>query len=386
MNYSRRDFGKAFLGGIPIATAMLSGGSMLAATGAGAQSHPPYPSLMNRRGAGCSDGDFNSRFAGVQIGAITWYSYRQMPNLTVPALLNYLIENGISGCELECGAAEPYAGAPAGAGPFGGFGGRGGRGARRPSGPPTAAERAAAQAAQKKSLEALNKWRESAPMTKFEQIRTMYNAQGVRIYGFKLEPAESWFPDSVLDYAFRVCKALGADQLTMEMPGGWQGTGSARHWVTDLAFTKRLGAIAAKYKIMVGYHAHLQATPTLWDQPMAQSPYNGINLDVGHFVAAGNRDAIAFVRKNHARITSIHLKDRHYPNIDKGSNEPWGQGDTPLKALLQLMRDQKYTFPGSIELEYAIPKNSNPVIECGRCLAWAKDVLLANGPEIAATA
>ena len=385
MNFSRRDFGKYFLGSIPAATAMLSGGNLLAATGAGAQSHPPYPALMNRRGAGCLEGDFNSGFAGVQIGVITWYSYRQMPNLTVPALLNYLIEDGISGCELECGAAEPYAGAPAGSGPFGGFGGRG-RGPRGPFRPPTPAQRAAMQAAAKEQLEALNKWRLSVPMSKFEAIRKMFNAQGVQIYGFKLEPAESWFPDAVLNYAFRVCKALGADQLTMEMPGGYQGNGSSRHWVTDLAFTKRLGTIAAKYKVMVGYHAHLQATPTLWDAPMDQSEYNGINLDVGHYVAAGNHDAIDFVRKNHARITSIHLKDRCYPDHNHGSNEVWGQGDTPLKGLLQLMRDNKYTFPGSIELEYAIPKNSNPVIECGRCLAWAKDVLLSNGPLIAKTA
>ncbi|HEU5400583.1 MAG TPA: hypothetical protein VFU86_04450 [Terriglobales bacterium] len=46
------------------------------------------------------------------------------------------------------------------------------------------------------------------------------------------------------------------------------------------------------------------------------------------FVAAGNHDVVEFIRKNHERITSIHLKDRKY---DGGPNQVWGQGDTPLE-------------------------------------------------------
>lgn len=379
MSYSRRDFGKVVLGGIPIATAALTGSNLLAeaASQAGQTS-----GVLNSRGAGCLSGDFGSNFAGVQIGVITWYSYRQMPSLTIPSLLSYLVENGINGCELECGAAEPFAGAPGGA--LSGFFGRG-RGGGRRAGPPTAAQRAAMRAAAEKRTKALNQWRMSVPMTKFEQIRRMYADRGIKIYGYKLEPVEASFPDAVFDYAFNAAKALGADQLTMEMPT--LGGSIMNHSVkTDNALTKRIGAIAAKHRIMVGYHAHLDATPTFWDTAMSQSKYNGINLDVGHYVAAGNRDTIAFVKKNHDRITSIHLKDRDYPQHNHGSNEPWGQGDTPLKGLLQLMRDEKYRFPGSVELEYAIPAGSNPVIEVGRCVSWAKNVLLANGPGIAVTA
>lgn len=75
---------------------------------------------------------------------------------------------------------------------------------------------------------------------------------------------------------------------------------------------------------MVGYHAHLQATPTTWDEAMSQSEYNGINLDIGHYTAAGNHDALAFIRKNHARITSMHLKDRKFP--ENGGEHALGSG------------------------------------------------------------
>ena len=347
-----------------MATALLSGERGFAGSGSGSQA-AQHPAIMNRRGAGCIEGDFGSRFAGVLIGNTAWYSYRQMHTGDVWSLLNYLIENGISGCELHTFAIEPFAGAPPQSKSSAGL---------RPGTP---------------EMDALTRWRLSAPMSKFEELRRMYAAQGVNIYAYKLEPIYDSFPDGVFDYVFNAAKALGADQVTMELPGKYTGqvTSTGRHVSRiDNALTGRIGKIAAQHKIMVGWHEHLDASPTLWDVAMSQSAYNGINIDVGHYIAAGNHDVIEFIRNHHERITSIHLKDRCYPDHNNGSNEVWGQGDTPLKGILQLMRDQKYTFPGTIELEYAIPKNSNPVIESGRCLAWAKDVLLSNGPQIAATA
>ncbi|HWS01707.1 MAG TPA: hypothetical protein VN249_13885, partial [Prolixibacteraceae bacterium] len=39
-------------------------------------------------------GDKGSRFGGVQIGAIT-YSYRSMPDQSLNAVLNYVVESGL---------------------------------------------------------------------------------------------------------------------------------------------------------------------------------------------------------------------------------------------------------------------------------------------------
>jgi sugar phosphate isomerase/epimerase len=275
--------------------------------------------------------------------------------------------------------AEPYAGAPEQPSVFALLAARGIRGGNAALLTPEE------QAKVKSAAEALTKWRQTAPMSKFEALRSMYTKAGVRIYGFKLA-LESDMPDWEFDYAFNVAKAVGADHLTMELPmldaagKPTRGDQLPLHDTTakrDDDLTARIGKFADKHKMMVGYHAHLDATPTFWDVAMSQSKYNGINIDVGHYVAAGNRDVVDFIRKNHARIPSIHVKDRKY---DGGPNQMWGQGDTPLQQIFTLMRDEHYTFPASIELEYPIPAGSNSAIEIARCVVWSKDVLVRPNP------
>ena len=299
----------------------------------------------------------NSKFGGVQIGVITPYSYHGLPN-DGESLLKFMVADNINATEMQCPPIEEWAGAPK-ALPF------------RPAGPPTGqqvgAERQRPQmtpeqiAAQKAHLAAMTQWRLAAPMSKFQAFGKMYKDAGVSIYGFKLGLTME-MPDAEFDYAFNVCKALGANELTMEMPDG------------NTALTKKIGDFAAKHKVWVGYHAHLQANASTWDEAMSQSPYNGINLDIGHYTAAGNHDQLDFIRKNHARITSMHMKDRKYPE-NGGQNMPWGQGDTPIKEALQLMKKEGYKFPATIELEYAPPAGSDSEKEIVKCLAYAKAAL-----------
>jgi sugar phosphate isomerase/epimerase len=371
MSCSRRDFAKAVLTSIPATSALLAG-EALAAQSSAAQSES-----TSTRMQGCTAGDFNSKIAGVQIGVIVPYSYHGLPG-DAESILASLIENGINGCEMQSETAEPYAGAPEQPNVFQMLAARGIRGGNVAQLSPED------QAKVKSAAEALEKWRQAAPMSKFEALHAMYAKAGVRIYGFKLQ-LEPGMPDWEFDYAFNVAKTLGADQLTMEMPmrdaNGTPVRGDQlprnSNAKRDDDLTARIGKFADKHRMMVGYHAHLDATPTFWDVPMSQSQHNGINIDVGHYVAAGNRDVVEFIRKNHARITSIHVKDRKY---DGGPNEMWGQGDTPLDQIFALMRDEHYTFPASIELEYKIPDGSNSAIEIGRCVAWSKDVLVRPHP------
>jgi len=334
MPLTRRDFGKL--------AAASSAASALHSSALFAQSKP------------------NSVFGGVQIGVITPYSYHNMPN-DAESLLKFMVADNINTTEIQSPPVEEWAGAPKS--PAMGM---------RPAGPAigqqVGVERQRPQltpeqvAAQKAHLAAMTQWRLGVPMSKFEALRKMYNDAGVSIYGFKLGLTLE-APDSEFDYAFNVCKALGANQLTMEMPDG------------NTALTKKIGDFATKHKVWVGYHAHLQATPATWDEAMSQSPYNGINLDIGHYTAAGNHDQLGFIRKNHARITSMHLKDRKYPE-NGGQNMPWGQGNTPIKEALQLMKKESYKFPATIELEYAPPEGSNSELEVKKCLAYAKSALV----------
>ncbi|MBD1364225.1 sugar phosphate isomerase/epimerase [Mucilaginibacter sp. ZT4R22] len=280
----------------------------------------------------------NSLVNGVQIGVIT-YSFRSMPG-TAEDLLKYCIDCNINAIELMGDAAEAYAGAPKRAGAYG-----------RPQTP----EETAANADLPKRLA---EWRASAPMDKFVELRKMYKDAGVKIYAWKPNALGKKNTDAEIEYAFKAGKALGVSHVTVELPDDEQ--------------TKRLGDLATKHKMMVGYHAHTQATPTLWDTALSQSEYNGINLDIGHYSSGTSSSPVPFIEKYHNKIVSMHIKDRKFNN---GPNAPWGTGDTPIKEVLALMKANKYKFPATIELEYNIPAGSDAVKEVKVCREYLVSAL-----------
>ena len=100
--------------------------------------------------------------------------------------------------------------------------------------------------------------------------------------------------------------------------------------------------------------------------------YIGFNFDTGHYFAGTKGlSPIPVIEKYHSRIVSLHMKDR----TAEGGNLPWGQGKTPIKEILQLMRKEKWTFPGDIELEYNIPQGSTSVAEVAKCVQFCKEAL-----------
>ncbi|GAB3336969.1 hypothetical protein GCM10027299_47530 [Larkinella ripae] len=303
----------------------------------------------------------NSLIDGVQIGCIT-YSFRDMPDQSAEATLKYVLDSGISAIELMGGPAESFAGAPKNSVdmrtifPL--------MRKRREKQELTEDEKKqldAADAQMKAYREEVTKWRLSAPMAKFEQVRKMYNQAGVKIYAFKPDAFGMQNTDADIDYGMRAAKALGANQVTLEHPA-------------NDAHTLRLGKMAEKHGLKVGYHGHEQQTPTFWDTALAQSPANALNFDLGHYVAAGNPDPLVLIKQKHDRIVSMHIKDRQTAEHGKGNLE-WGKGDTPLLPVLKLMREQKYTFPAVVELEYKIPEGSNAVAEVKKCVAFCRNAL-----------
>jgi sugar phosphate isomerase/epimerase len=319
--YTRREFGKLALTTLPAATLL---------------EHPFAASAQTRRPSSVID--------GVRLGTIT-YSYRSMPDQSAEATLRYIVESGISQIELMGGPAESFAGAPQS--------GRGGGGGRGQQATPEQ------QAAQREAAARLKAWRTSVSMDKFKALRKMYNDAGVTIYAWKvLNPDMS---DEEFEYVFNVAEALGNTHTTLELP-------------TDAAQLKRVGDFAAKKKIYAAYHTHTQATMTSFDEAFAISKGNMANIDLGHYVAGTGESPIPFLKKYHDRISSVHLKDRTTP-AHGAKNLPWGTGDTPLKEILQLMKQEKYTFPASIELEYDVPAGSDAVKEVARCLAYCRAAL-----------
>ena len=295
---------------------------------------------------------------GVQMGVIT-YSFRSMTDQSAEATLQYILDSEISAIELMGGPAESFAGMPESSIDRRAFfrlmrKQRGGEALTEDEGK----EMKALQEEMNAHNQKVALWRSNAPMHKFEQMRKLYNDAGVRIYGFKPRAFGKDNTDAEINYGFRAAKALGANHVTLEHP-------------SDDEHTLKLGKMAKKHKIKVAYHAHEQQTPTLWDTALGQSKYNMINPDIGHYVAAGNEKPLDLLRKNHKRICSMHLKDRTTPDNGK-KNLMWGQGDTPIGEILELMRKERYKFPATVELEYKIPDGSDAVKEVIRCLQYCK--------------
>ncbi len=377
MPYTRREFGKLALAGLPAAAVLGRADSTF-----GAFARPVGQARVKP----------NSLIDGVQIGTIT-YSYRSMADQSAEATLKYVVDSGISAIELMGGPVESFAGAPnaqgAGGGRGAGGGGRGAGAAEIPAGakkgtwngkecvipPPAGAGGAPGgpggrgrgqltpeqQAAQQEQAAKMKAWRTSVSMDAFKKLRAMYNDAGVTIYAWK--QLSTNMSDEELEYVFNVGEALGCTHTTVELP-------------TDPAQLKRLGDLALRKKVYAAYHTHLQGSMTAFDQAFAASKGNMANIDFGHYIAAGSVGGtpMQFLTKFHDRIASFHLKDRTNPE-HCALNLPWGTGETPIKDILQLVKKNKWKMPATIELEYDIPEGSDAVKEVHNCLEYCRRAL-----------
>jgi sugar phosphate isomerase/epimerase len=301
--YSRREFGKIALAGLPAATAL-------------AQTRP-----------------LDSKIAGVQIGIQT-YSLRDLP---LDRAIAAIAEIGLGECELYAPHVEPPP--PA----------------RTPGQSP--AER---EAARKTAREALRNWRLTVSLDDFRMVRQKFHNAGIRIYAYNYSFVDD-FTDDEIDRGFQMTKALGANIITAS---------------STLTTAKRVVPFAEKYNMTVAYHGHSDvrdpnqfAKPESFAAALAMSRHFAVNLDIGHFVAA-NYDPIQYIQAHHDRIVILHLKDR---KRDEGPNVPWGQGDTPIKAVLQLLRDQRWPIRAYIEYEYRGASDSPTEVK--KCFEYCKQAL-----------
>jgi len=212
----------------------------------------------------------------------------------------------------------------------------------------------------KKTREDLRAWRLTTPLDHFAGIRQKFDAAGLKIFGFNYSFNPS-FTDEEIDRGFEMARALGAEIITAS---------------TTLPVAKRVLPFAEKHKMIVAMHGHSKvddpnefATPESFAAALKMSRHFKVNLDIGHFTA-GNFDAVAYVREHHADITNLHIKDR---KKNQGENTPWGEGDTPIREVLQLVEKNKWPIPAFIEYEYK--GAGTPVEETKKCFAYARQAL-----------
>ena len=308
----------------------------------------------------------DSKFGGVQIGTIT-YSWRSMPG-GVENIIKYCNETGISSVELMSNDVEEFLGAPKN--PMMRMFTPPAPAAKVPAGapvtPPQPPQRRELTQEQKDALAKFNQemkaWRLALPISKFGDVRKMFDDAGIKIHIVKFSPSR--WSDEEIDYAFKAAKALGAKGVSEEI--GEEAV-------------KKLGPIAEKHGLYAIFHNHMQfATPGFsYDPFLAVSPAVMLNFDSGHFFGSTGIHPNTIIEKYHDRIISLHIKDKTGPNADPANtNQVWGQGEAPIADILLLLKKQGWPIICDIELEYDVKSWSNAVKEVKTCAAYARQILM----------
>ena len=279
----------------------------------------PFGSLVTAQKAS------SSKIAGVRVGTQS-YSFRDRP---LDEAIAAMVTVGLSHCELWSGHTERSLVVPAGAN-------------RR---------------------EALRAWR-LAPATLdfFKGIRKKFDDAGIQLTSYDV-PFGTDFTDEEIASCFDAGKALGVGVITSS---------------AKVSVAPRVEPFAAKADMRVGYHNHANIAPDEFARPedfaaaMKAGPHMGITLDIGHFTAAGF-DALAFLDEHHDHIYSMHIKDRKKPTgAGNPATTPFGEGDAPIVAVLQRLRDKKWDIPAHIEYEY---RGQDTVEEMKKMLNYCRTAL-----------
>jgi len=328
--HSRRDFSKIALSKIALAASALP-----QASGAGV----------------------NSAVNGVTLGTTT-YSFQDLRRITgednVGDIIKALTACGVGEIELCSANIEPT---PAGAmkpafGPsYGGAGASGSAGSRT-------ALSGGQLGIRKMDRENLRRWRLTTPASHYQTIRRRFEDAGIQIFAYALDLADD-FTDDEMEAGFQQAKALGVEILATS---------------ATQSMAQRVAPFAVRHGIRLGVHNSSNASdPERFATPeslaKAVAMNMRINLDIGQFTAA-NYDAVAYIRQNHENITHLHIRDR---KRNLGANEPFGDGDTPVREVLVLIRDNKWPLRAFVEYDYAGMGSS--VEEVKKCLDYMRACL-----------
>ena len=268
----------------------------------------------------------NSKFAGVQIGLNVPDNFGGR-DMNADELLDRCLKLNVNAVEMRSQPVESFLGSPAANGA-------------------------------KATAEEMRAWRATASMDRVRAFRKKYKDAGVLIQIVKYDGIYT-MSDAEVDYCFTLARTLGAKAISCEI---------------DIKHTQRIGQFADKHKLMVGYHGHATTTPAHWESAFSQAKFNGANLDLGHFLAGNNTSPVPFLRQHHARITHIHVKDR---KLNDGPNTPFGQGDTPIREALQVIRDNKWPIQATIEFEYPVPDGSDRMAELAKTIEYCRRALVS---------
>jgi hypothetical protein len=221
---------------------------------------------------------------------------------------------------------------------------------------PSPAEVAAAKLAVRNSL---RDWRLRTGATMHGGFREQFHAAGIALFAYRVDYDDS-FTDDEIEVTFQQAKALGVSRIAS---------------IATLKTARRLAPFAEKHGIEVAFHnsagkdADAIASPQSFRAALAMSNRFRLNLDIGNFTAAGF-ESVAFLQENHAVVSHVQIKDR---TRNGGSNERFGDGDTPIKDVLAVVKEKRLAIPVFVEYEYI--GLGTPQEEVRKCLAYVRSAL-----------
>jgi sugar phosphate isomerase/epimerase len=264
----------------------------------------------------------NSKIAGVMLGAQT-YSFRDRD---VDACIAAMKDIGLGYAEVWQGHLEP-----------------------------------SDRTDRKHDAELKKAWRANPPMDQVDAVKQKFDDAGIEIYALNYSFRTN-MTDEEIQTGFLLAQGLGTNRITAS---------------ANVDTSVKVDPFAEKYKTYVGMHNHDSMRPNEFSTPddfanamKGRSKYIKINLDIGHFTAAGF-DPVQFLEEHHKDILTLHIKDR---KTNHGANMPFGEGETKIKEVLQLLKAKKYAIPANIEYEYGKP-GMDTVAEVRKCFDHMKQAL-----------
>jgi sugar phosphate isomerase/epimerase len=184
----------------------------------------------------------------------------------------------------------------------------------------------------------------------FAATREKLDAAGITVSSYCVNfPPDS--TDEHLERGFQGAKRLGTNVMTASV---------------RKSLVPRLDQWCRKHETYLGLHNHWFGDP--WFKGDRKQEFEGpddfaealagrsrflaINLDVGHFSAAGH-DPVAYIREHHDRIVSLHIKDRDRDAAH--SYRRFGEGATPLREIARVLKEVRFRYGAN--LEYEIEEN-----------------------------
>jgi L-ribulose-5-phosphate 3-epimerase UlaE len=142
-----------------------------------------------------------------------------------------------------------------------------------------------------------------------------------------------------------------------------------------MAMARRLLPFADRHQIAVAIHNQVDGnragaidTPAL-KQALALSPVFAVKLDIGNLTAS-NCDAVAELREYRSRVSYVLVRDRLR---NGGASQPFGEGDTPIGAVLSLLGTSAPAIPALVEYDYVGLRSS--VDELKACVAYCRTAM-----------